>query len=101
MGFYLFISNNIYLCDLLILYKTCKELQVSNALWLLHKELSVQCQHPPHLPLPSRLDVFSDLFPGVFMSGNPMMVDLFPACSFVTTIKSKTQSKSPVLCLKY
>lgn len=100
MGFYLFIGNNTCLYDLLILYKTCKELQVSNSLWLLAKELCVQCQYPPHLPLPSHLDVFSDLFPGVFMSGNPMMVDLFPVCSFVITIKNKTQSKSstnPVL----
>lgn len=88
-------------CDLLILYKTCKELQVSNALWLLGTELCVQCLHPPRLPLPSHLDVFSDLFPGVFTSGNPMMADLFPACSFVTTIKNKTQSKSPILCLYY
>lgn len=87
-------------CDLLILCKICKELQVSNALWLLDRELCVQCLHPLHLPLPSHLDVFSDLFAGVFMSGNPMMADLFPACSFVTTIKNKTLSKSPILCLE-
>lgn len=50
---------------------------------------------------PCTLDVFSDSFLGVFMSGNHMMVGLFPACSSVTTIKNKTQSKAPILYFAY
>jgi len=59
------------------------------------------CILPSSFTFPFTLHVFSASFLDVFMSGNHMMGGLFPACSSVTTTKSKTQSKAPVLCFVY